>query len=311
MGVSMKLLPYRRAVFLVPVLLACAPSIHAAEILFGVDSNNEVLNIDPTTGFATVAKTFSPTGAAIGIGTTGSLLYVLPGYAGGIANASQLLSFDPANSFAQGASANIGLAAANVAALAQGDIAFNSAGTLFIASSTQQSGLFSGTNGALYSEIGGTTTVLNGSFAPKFDGIAFNSTGTLYGLSREVANGPGSFIDSLYTLNTTNGTPTLVGLTGINDSTLNAFAGLAFSSNGTLYAIVGNTVASRLYTINPATGAATLVNPILISGNPVGGIEGMTFFTTGPPPSVPEPGTFGLISGALGLLVAIRRRLAS
>lgn len=289
----------------IPVLFAFATSIQAAEILYGVDSNNEILSINTSTGVAVVAGTFTNTGGApIGIGTFGSLLYALPGYAGGSGNATQLIPIDPLNSFAQGAGISLGLGAAGVAALSQGDIAFNSAGTLFIASATQQSGGFSATNGALYSSAGGTTTVLNGSFAPKFDGLAFNSGGALFGLSREVSNGSGGFVNSLYTIS--GGTPTLVGATGIVDSSLNSFAALAFSSGGTLFAIIGNTVSANLYTINSSTGVATLVNPITVGGSAVGGIDGMTFFTTGAP-SVPEPATYSLVSGAIGLLVLIRR----
>lgn len=280
----------------------------AGTILYAVDSANQILSIDPSTGAATLANTFTnPLGAPIGIGASGQLLYVLPGYAGGTANATQLLSLDPNNSFSE-STINLGLATGGVNALSQGDIAFDGAGNLTIASATQKSGVFSATNGALYSANLGThtTTTLQSSFTPKFDGIAYSLAGQLYGLSREVSNGSGRFIDSLYLFDQTTFTPTLIGLTGITDSSANTFAGLAFSPGGTLFAILGNAASSRLYTIDPTTGTATLVGNILLGASAVGGIDGATFS-----PGItitPEPATFALCSAVLGALALIRRR---
>jgi hypothetical protein len=280
----------------------------AASILYAVDSANQILSIDTSTGAATLANTFAnPLGAPIGISALGQLLYVLPGYAGGTANATQLLSLDPTNSFSEN-SISLGLAAGGVSALNQGDIAFDGNGNLTIASATQKSGAFSATNGALYSANLGThtTTTLQSSFAPKFDGIAYSLTGNLYGLSREVSNGSGGFIDSLYFLDQTTFTPLLIGITGITDSSANTFAGLAFSPGGTLYAILGNAASSRLFTIDPTTGTATLVGNILLGASAVGGIDGATFS-----PGItqtPEPATLALCSAVLGALALIRRR---
>jgi hypothetical protein len=69
----------------------------ATAILYAVDSANQLLTINTTTGVATLADTFTNTsGAPIGIGESGQLLYVLPGY-GAIAGATQLISLDPNN----------------------------------------------------------------------------------------------------------------------------------------------------------------------------------------------------------------------
>jgi hypothetical protein len=279
----------------------------ATPILYAVDSANQLLTINTTTGVATLADTFTNTsGAPIGIGEANQLLYVLPGYAGGTANATKLISLDPNNSYAQ-ATVNLGLAAGGVNALSQGDIAFDPTGNLTIASATQKSGTFSATNGALYSANLGTstTTTLQASFAPKFDGIAYNGA-VLYGLSREVSNGSGGFVDSLYIVNPSTA-PTLIGLTGITDTTANTFAGLAFAQDGTLYAILGNTTSSRLFTINSSTGAATLVANILLGGNAIGAIDGAAFLPTSAA-TTPEPATFALLSAALGGLALIRKR---
>jgi hypothetical protein len=280
----------------------------ASAILYAVDSANQLLTINTSTGAATLADTFTNTsGAPIGIGESGQLLYVLPGYAGGTGNATQLISLDPNNSYSQTA-ISLGLAAGGVAALSQGDIAFDSNGNLTIASATQKSGTFSATNGALYSANPGTqtTTTLQSSFAPKFDGIAYNSSGQLYGLSREVSNGSGGFVDSLYLFNSSF-VPTLVGATGITDASANTFAGLAFAQDGTLFAILGNTTSSRLFTINQSTGMATLVAAITLGGSGIGAIDGAAFLPTSSA-ATPEPATFALLSAALGGLALIRKR---
>jgi hypothetical protein len=292
----------------VAAMLASLGLARAGSILYAVDSANQLLTINPSTGAATLADTFTNSlGAAIGIGASGQLLYVLPGYAGGTGNATQLISLDPNNSFAAG-TVNLGLAGGGVNALSQGDLAFDLSGNLTIASATQKSGSFSSTNGALYSANLGTntTTTLQSSFAPKFNGIAYDSTGDLFGLSQEVSNGSGGFINSLYSFNPSTFAPSVIGLTGITDSSANTFAGLAFALDGTLYAILGNTTSSRLFTINPTTGTATLVANILLGGNPIGAIDGAVFLNTSSP--VPEPATLALISVAVGRLVFIRRR---
>jgi hypothetical protein len=187
-------------------------------------------------------------------------------------------------------------------------MAFDGNGNLTIASATQKSGAFSAINGALYSANLGTqtTTTLQSSFSPKFDGIAYSLAGNLYGLSREVSNGAGGFIDSLYLFDPTTFTPILIGLTGITDASANTFAGLAFSPGGTLYAILGNAASSRLFTIDPATGNATFIANIMLGGSAVGAIDGATFS-----PAImqtPEPATFALVSTVLAGLMLIRRR---
>jgi hypothetical protein len=290
---------------LVPLSMGMA---RASAILYAVDSTNQLLTINTSTGVATLADTFTNTsGAPVGIGESGQLLYVLPGYAGGTGNATQLISLDPNNSYSQ-TTTSLGLAVGGVSALSQGDIAFDSNGNLTIASATQKSGVFSATNGAIYSaDLGAhTTTTEQASLAPKFDGIAYNGTGQLFGLSREVSNGSGGFIDSLYSFNSSF-VPTLVGATGITDSSANTFAGLAFAQDGTLYAILGNTTSSRLFTINPATGTATLVANIMLGGSGIGAIDGAAFLPTSSA-STPEPATFALLSAALGGLALIRKR---
>src|SRR5262249_5222290 len=97
------------------------------------------------------------------------------------------------------------------------------------------------TTGAIASTVG---TVTGGGLPTGLGGdLAFSPTGTLF-----LAAGT-----NLYTISGT--TSTLVGATGVP----NAMAGLAFASNGTLYASETTSGNSRIYTLNTATGAGTLL----------------------------------------------------
>ncbi|HKI84780.1 MAG TPA: hypothetical protein VKA63_10650, partial [Candidatus Krumholzibacteria bacterium] len=78
------------------------------------------------------------------------------------------------------------------------------------------------------------------------DGLAFNSSGVLYGLSQGTLD--------LYTISTSDGSLTRVGNVGVYTEDT---AGIAFGDDGTLYALFGK----DLYTIDSSTGAATLVGP--------------------------------------------------
>ena len=88
---------------------------------------------------------------------------------------------------------------------------------------------------------------ITGSLNPGMSGLAFNSSGVLYGLN--------SVSGDLYTVDTVSGSTALVGSTGFPSLTGNS---LAFDPSGRLYAVAG----ADLYEINPATAAATLIGPI-------------------------------------------------
>jgi hypothetical protein len=86
-------------------------------------------------------------------------------------------------------------------------------------------------------------------------GMAFdNNHGILY------AAGPGDETQSLYTVDTTTGTATLIGSTGINSY----FVGLEYNeANDTLYMLAdpdnSDSGFSNLYSLNTTTGDATLI----------------------------------------------------
>jgi hypothetical protein len=100
------------------------------------------------------------------------------------------------------------------------------------------------TTGGAYSNIGMTMLPTGGVVV--LGDIAENTGGALYGTS---FNGAAT---ELYSINTSNGALTPIGLTGSGAS---AAAGLTFSGNGTLYGDDG----SNLVTINTSTGAETVV----------------------------------------------------
>jgi len=88
--------------------------------------------------------------------------------------------------------------------------------------------------------------------------VAYASTETLYGCienaNQGTGGGPG--LSKLYTINTSNGTATLIGATGFYGC-----FGLAFSSSGVLYTIGEETSggAQALYSLNITSGAGTVI----------------------------------------------------
>jgi hypothetical protein len=170
--------------------------------------------------------------------------------------------------------------------------------------------------------------------------LAFTSTGTLYGVAS--IGGP-----NLYTIDLVLGQATLVGGSGLTST---SGGGLAISPGGTFY---GTPTATRFGTYDPTTGAYTNIGtPALPAGGAYAALAfngpvlyGMDSGTGSPAPNhlvtidpstgtvtdlglsnltsldaiafgpaaVPEPGTLGLVGGAvvLGVLRAVRRRKAA
>ena len=113
----------------------------------------------------------------------------------------------------------------------------------------------------------GVLTTIGIIFPPPPDqvpGLTFSAGGILYGV--EHANGPAS----LYTINPSTGTPTLVGPIGFNN-----VGAIEFGPGGNLYGGIGvtGTNPGDLISINPSTGAGTVIGP---TGFP--GISGLSFF---------------------------------
>lgn len=109
--------------------------------------------------------------------------------------------------------------------------------------------LKSGSGGHLY-EINPTTGTMTllGNLGRNFNGLAYDETSsTLFGITDTL----------LYTINILNASSTLIGNTGISNST---FINLACNRNGQLFA--ANITNNNLYYINKTNGAATLIGPM-------------------------------------------------
>jgi len=142
-------------------------------------------------------------------------------------------------------------------------------------------------NGNLYTintSTGSATSLGSGSYVSAGD-LAFDATGSLYLAADTSPN------DTLVEVNPTNGSSTLVGGIGINNS-----YGLAFVDS----VMYGVSSAGGLYTINTTTGAATSIGPIT-------GITGAIYGAT--VSAVPVPAAVWLFaSGLVGLIGFSRKR---
>ena len=215
------------------------------------------------------------------------------GLDGNIGNSTEVMRLDPTTAAVM-STLGVGL----TGTFGEGDLAFNSGGTGYVAATG-----FPNTGGFYSFDITGPSSHTIKSPGPVasnigFDGIAFDASDVLYGLQQGGGN--------LYTLNPATGAPTLVGPTGITG--LFGLGGLTFGSDGTLYGVLATSTTSNLYSFNPATGAGTLIgavtNGLDPNGSPkgVGKLDGIAFLgATAPPPPVPEPATLLMMGSGLGL----------
>jgi hypothetical protein len=278
------------------VMFASTP-LFASSILYGITQDDRLVTIDTTTAAATViGSTGNPaTVSPIGLASTGGNLYTFNG--NGTGNATELMNLNPTTAAVIN-TLNVGL----TGTFSEGDLAFDSSGTGFVASTG-----FPATGG-FYSfsttTLSPSTIKSPASGATSFDGIAFDALNDLFGLQQGGAN--------LYTLNPSTGTPTVVGSTGIT-GTVFSFGGLTFASDGTLYGVLSNNNVSDLYTFNTVTGAGTLIGQITagvgVNGAPlaVGKVDGLAFVSPTNNPPVPEPATLLLVGSGLGLSYWRRR----
>ncbi|HVF56315.1 MAG TPA: hypothetical protein VM934_09200 [Pyrinomonadaceae bacterium] len=126
------------------------------------------------------------------------------------------------------------------------------------------------TNGrvAIWNPTTNTNAVIGslGGSIRQFPKLAFDAAGTLYGMDDQ---------SRLYTVNTTNGRATLVGAGPITGLPADIRGDLAFSPNGTLYAV--QETDSQLYTINIVARTATAVGTGLGTTN----VSSLAFATNG------------------------------
>ena len=212
----------------VPVLLF-AGSVRG-DFLYAITMDDEILSLDPVTGAGTLVGMLDTSMGGFGLANRGETIYTYD------QEKNRLQQLDPLTARSL-ATIDIG-----VTIVGEGGIAYRSDGIGFLARS-----LYS--TGALWSfdlRIPDSTKI--GMFDFGVDGLAFNADDIMYGLSQTSYD--------LYTINPVNAEATLIGPTGLTSETI--LGGLAFSSNGTLYAVLND----ALYTLNPETGAATLIGPI-------------------------------------------------
>jgi hypothetical protein len=126
-----------------------------------------------------------------------------------------------------------------------------------------------------------------------FDGLDFAPDGTLYGLSQSPA---ATAAPTLYTIDPSNGSVTLVGVTDLPALPADNLAGLSFRSDGTLWAVWNGS----LFSLDPVTAETTLVGGTNLGGGTVTNLSGLTW--------IPEPGVTPLLAGALALATAAGRR---
>jgi hypothetical protein len=136
-----------------------------------------------------------------------------------------------------------------IGAFGEGDLTFRSDGVAFYWVDNYlgaDPGFFS-----LNITVPSFNLITTGPSLPVMDGMAFDSSGTLYGLAQSTGN--------IYTINTTTGALTLVGGSGQSG----VRGALAFSPAGTLYACFSGSGFATFCTINPATGAATVIGSVI------------------------------------------------
>jgi hypothetical protein len=237
----------------------------AQQVLYGISfGRNELIRIDTTTGVGTTIAPLSSSMLPAGLAFRGTTLYTWDN------NANRIRELN----LATGATVNtidIGIATF----LGEGDLAFRSDGTGFVTG-------FSPGPLWRFDVTTPSSTLLGNNLPAVMDALAFDASDVLYGLSQSAVLGIGSDPSTrLYTINQATGSATLVGSTGLTNFST---AGLAFDTNGDLYAALGlnggspfnGNGASSLYRIDPTTGTATLIGSIGITG-----VSGLAF---GPPP---------------------------
>jgi hypothetical protein len=239
-------------------LLVLLPPVQAAPgkgTLFGTDAaSGQLITIDQATGTGTVVGFMGFVAPSLAVDpTTGTM------YAGSGAGFAALFTVDPAT----GSATFVGDTGLGFAAV--GGLDFRSDGTLFAAVNIVGDGGTGSETLATINKATGAATIIGAFGVEGMEGIAFDSSGTLWGSTSARAGRP----PSLYTINPATGAATLVA--PIADSSGRAPSGgvvsLQFACDGTLYGGTARattfppTDGGRLITIDPATGTFAFVGP--------------------------------------------------
>lgn len=202
----------------------------------GFGDGGRLLTIDPLTGIGTlIGETGVPAMPGLAINSNGQI-FGTSGY-----SHADLYQVDAASGAA--------LRAANLDPLLVDAIAFDGDDNLY--------GVDFDVNLIRINVETGDTTII-GNIGVNISGLAFNPMdGTLWG-----STGADRFLESdeIYTIDTENATPTLVGSTGLGGATPD----LSFDAEGNLYGIKGggNNQGNNLIAINTTNGAGTIIGSI-------------------------------------------------
>ncbi len=218
------------------------------EDLYAVTSSKRFLRVDTVTGTGTLIAILDVVGSPYGLAALkyghgeGGQLWV-------VTTSNRLHRIDPETGT---------LLTTNVLSAPDasgGDLAL---GNIFSSSAFLAQTLNSTGSLVLANRYSGASSVA-GALSPAMEGLDVDAYGNLYGMS---AGGS----PSLYLIDRTNGTSTLVGALGISLTQVQ-FGGLAIQGapGGDIYAAVSSVNASRLYALAP-NGAATLRGLIGFSG---------------------------------------------
>jgi hypothetical protein len=277
----------RRILFTFVLLVVLGPYATGAraDTLFGITFSNQLITINPNTGAGTLVGNLDSSMFGYGLAVRGGNLYTYD------QTADLIRQIDP-NTGHTLASINIG--AGNL--VGEGDLAFRSDGVGFLTTGGPSLSLrrfdLSPPNSSIVGPLPG----------PFFNGLAFNSSDVLYGISKGFA----SFPSRLYTINQTTAVETLVGGLNVAAAVSEDLGGLTFRSDGTLWAALSDQTTSTLVRVNAATGQATNVGIITGFGN----VSGIAFLNT--TVTTPEPSTFLLTAtGLIGLVGFGGRRMKS
>jgi hypothetical protein len=269
---------------LLALVAGLLPGLARADVLYGVTFSNQLITIDQGTGAGTLVGNLDTNMAPYGIAAFGGNLYVFD------QTAHLLRQIDPTTAHTI-ASTNLGATTSDL--IGEGDVTFRADGAGFIST---QSGGGSSSPSLIKFSLSPPGSISVGALRPAvMDGLAFSSSNTMYGVTQGNTNAAGS---SLYTINPLTGVTTFVG-SAIPNSNDAIFGGLAFRSDGTLFAeMANNSTYSRLFTMDPNTGIATLVGQI--SG--FNDVAGLAFLGSGlgTAPLVPEPASAVLLAIGLG-----------
>ena len=254
---------------------------HAGYLLGVTYYDNQLIQVDPTTGIGTLVGNLSSNVSAFGLAQRSGSLYTYDSTLGEVAQ------IDP-RSGSTIEDINVGIGAV----LGQGGLAFRGDGIGFLTTALDPKT----TNPAndLYSfdiTTGKSTLISTHPSGPTLAGLAFVGN-TLYGL--------GKLDNTLYTIDQATGVATIVGSLGYSAGS--PFESLSSGPGGALFA----TLDDFLFSINPTTGAATPLDPTFQNDTGFSSISGLSYAAT-----VPEPSSFVLVAiGLVSGLVARNRRRA-